>query len=76
MILGLFETHTAVADLSRACRFYGETLGLELGWLDRERRVAFYWVGSHGESMLGLWESAPTRSGLSTSPSAPASKIS
>jgi catechol 2,3-dioxygenase-like lactoylglutathione lyase family enzyme len=56
MILGLFETHIAVADLDRACRFYGETLGLEFGLLDRERRVAFYWVGSRGESMLGLWE--------------------
>ena len=56
MILGLFETHIAVADLDRACRFYGETLGLELGWLDRERRGAFYWVGSRGESMLGVWE--------------------
>ena len=56
MILGLFETHIAVADLERACRFYGETLGLELGLLDQERRVAFYWVGARGEAMLGLWE--------------------
>jgi catechol 2,3-dioxygenase-like lactoylglutathione lyase family enzyme len=56
MILGLFETHFAVADLDRACRFYGETLGLELGRLDRERRVAFYWVGSRGQSKLGVWE--------------------
>jgi len=56
MILGLFETHIDVADLDRACRFYGETLGLEHGLLDQERRVAFYWVGPRGESMLGLWE--------------------
>ncbi|MFL5762244.1 MAG: VOC family protein [Thermomicrobiales bacterium] len=56
MILGLFETHIDVADLDRARRFYGETLGLEFGLLDQERRVAFYWVGSRGESMLGLWE--------------------
>ena len=56
MILGLFETHIDVADLERAMRFYGETLGLELGWLEQERRVAFYWVGPRGESMLGLWE--------------------
>jgi lactoylglutathione lyase len=56
MILGLFETHIDVADLERACRFYGEILGLELGLVDEERRVAFYWVGPRGEAMLGLWE--------------------
>jgi catechol 2,3-dioxygenase-like lactoylglutathione lyase family enzyme len=56
MILGLFETHIDVADLDRARRFYSENLGLELGLLDQERRVAFYWVGPRGESMLGLWE--------------------
>ena len=56
MILGLFETHIDVANLDRARRFYGETLGLQLGVLDQERRVAFYWVGPRGESMLGLWE--------------------
>jgi catechol 2,3-dioxygenase-like lactoylglutathione lyase family enzyme len=60
MILGLFETHIDVADLERSCRFYGETLGLELGLFDQERRVAFYWVGPRGEAMpmLGLWETA------------------
>jgi lactoylglutathione lyase len=61
LILGLFETHIDVADLERACRFYGETLGLELGLLDQERRVAFYWVGRRGEAMLGLWEQPADR---------------
>src|SRR5215217_7286471 len=56
MILGLFETHLDVADLDRARRFYGETLGLEVGLLDEARRVAFYWIGLRGEAMLGLWE--------------------
>ena len=56
MITGLFETHIDVADLERARRFYGETLGLELGLVDEKRRVAFYWVGPRGEAMLGLWE--------------------
>src|SRR4051794_37383323 len=55
MIQGLFETHIDVADLERACRFYGETLGLELGLVDEERRVAFYWVGGRGGAMLGVW---------------------
>jgi catechol 2,3-dioxygenase-like lactoylglutathione lyase family enzyme len=60
MILGLFETHIDVADLERACRFYGETLGLELGLVDEQRRIAFYWVGPRGEAMLGLWEKPST----------------
>jgi catechol 2,3-dioxygenase-like lactoylglutathione lyase family enzyme len=56
VILGLLETRVDVADLNRAMRFYGETLGLELGLLDQERRAAFYWVGARREAMLGLWE--------------------
>src|SRR3954468_8675300 len=60
MIQGLFETHIDVADLERARRFYGEILGLELGLVDEERRVAFYWVGARGEAMLGLWEKSST----------------
>ena len=56
MIRGLFETHVNVADLERAMAFYGGVLGLTLGDLEEERRVAFYWVGDVGEAMLGLWE--------------------
>ena len=36
--------------------FYGDTLGLKLGHVVPERRVAFYWLGEPGSSMLGLWE--------------------
>src|SRR5215218_899878 len=61
MILGLFETHIDVADLDRARRFYGDTLGLELGLLDEARRAAFFWAGSRGEAMLGLWEKPADR---------------
>src|SRR4051812_36722194 len=62
MISGLFETHIDVADLERACRFYGETLGLELGLVDEERRggVLVGGVGGRGEAMLGLWENPAT----------------
>jgi lactoylglutathione lyase len=35
---------------------YGEALGLELAQFFPERRVAFYWIGGRGTSMLGLWE--------------------
>jgi catechol 2,3-dioxygenase-like lactoylglutathione lyase family enzyme len=39
--------------------FYGTVLGLELGFCDPERRVAFYWIGSGRDSMLGVWEHLP-----------------
>lgn len=56
MIRGLFETHISVTDLERSMEFYGSVLGLELGRKEEARRVAFYWLGSRGEAMLGLWE--------------------
>ena len=52
----LFESHLTVADLERSMTFYGQTLGLELAEVSWERRVAFYWMGGRGNSMLGLWE--------------------
>ena len=52
----LFETHLTVADLQRSMSFYGEMLGLELAQVFWERKVAFYWIGGRGNSMLGLWE--------------------
>ncbi|HEY7029953.1 MAG TPA: VOC family protein [Thermomicrobiales bacterium] len=61
MIRGLFETHIDVADLDRSRHFYGATLGLEFGFLDAARRVAFYWIGRRGEAMLGLWEKPADR---------------
>lgn len=53
---GLFETHLTVADLQRSMTFFGDILGLELAKVFPERRVAFYWIGGRGNSMLGLWE--------------------
>jgi lactoylglutathione lyase len=52
----LFEAHLTVTDLKRAIEFYGGALGLELASVVAERRVAFYWLGGRGKSMLGLWE--------------------
>jgi lactoylglutathione lyase len=56
-ICDLFESHLNVADLARSMKFFGETLGLELAREFPERKVAFYWIGGRGNSMLGLWES-------------------
>jgi lactoylglutathione lyase len=62
----LFETHLTVTDLQRSMTFFGQTLGLELAAVFQERKVAFYWIGGRGNSMLGLWEagSGPQRMAL------------
>ena len=36
-------------------RFYGDALGLEFAAKFDEPKVAFYWIGGRGQSMLGLW---------------------
>jgi lactoylglutathione lyase len=56
LIRDLFESHLTVTDLRRSMAFFGETLGLELADVVWERRVAFYWIGGRGNSMLGVWE--------------------
>lgn len=56
MIKGLFETHINVSSLEKSIDFYQNTLGLTLGALDEERRIAFFWLGKWGEAMLGVWE--------------------
>ena len=55
-IRDLFETHLTVTDLERSMAFYSQKLGLELAEVFHERKVAFYWIGGRGTSMLGLWE--------------------
>jgi len=52
----LFESHLTVRDLQRSMTFFGQTLGLELAEVFWKQRVAFYWIGGRGKSMLGLWE--------------------
>jgi lactoylglutathione lyase len=52
----LFESHLTVTSLERSMNFYGQSLELELATVLWERRVAFYWIGGRGNSMLGLWE--------------------
>jgi lactoylglutathione lyase len=55
-IRGLFEAHLTVKDLQRSMSFFSDALGLELAQVLPERKVAFYWIGRRGNSMLGLWE--------------------
>jgi lactoylglutathione lyase len=65
---GIFETHLTVSNLERSMRFYGKLLGFELAHHLPERKVAFFWVGGRGRSMLGLWEAGtgPQRMSLHT----------
>lgn len=62
----LFESHLNVVDLQRSMSFFSQILELELAEVSWERRVAFYWIGGRGNSMLGLWEvgSGPQRMSL------------
>ncbi|HVS87473.1 MAG TPA: VOC family protein [Candidatus Acidoferrum sp.] len=64
-ITGLFETHLQVANLELSMEFYERILGLELAMKEQARRVAFYWVGGYGKTVLGLWEKPPWVSGRS-----------
>ena len=58
-LTGLYETHLDVVDLRRAMEFYEGVLGLERGVVEPGRKLALYWVGGRGRSMLGLWEKPP-----------------
>lgn len=56
MLNRVFETHLDVKNLERAMAFYRDVLGLELAMVEKERRIAFFWLGGAMNSMLGLWE--------------------
>ena len=59
-IEGIFYVHAKVADLERAKKFYGETLGWKLH--TNEPQVAGFWFGS-GYLVAGLDASATGREG-------------
>src|SRR5688572_15670855 len=52
----LFEAHLIVSDLDVSVAFYRDRLGFELAHVVPARRAAFFWIGSRGSSMLGLWQ--------------------
>src|SRR6185312_13050329 len=59
----LFEAHLTVSDLDASIAFYRDRVGLELAHVVPARQAAFFWVGSRGSTMLGLWAagSAPQK---------------
>lgn len=62
--LGLFETHLTVKHLETSITFYRDIVGLEMAYLLPERRVAFFWIGGRGHSMLGVWEVGDAPNGM------------
>jgi len=52
----LFEAHLPVNDLDVAIEFYRDIVGLRLARVIRSPRAAFFWAGSTGNTMLGLWD--------------------
>jgi lactoylglutathione lyase len=51
----LFEAHLTVANLDTSIAFYRDKVGLELAYVLPARQAAFFWIGSRGHTMLGLW---------------------
>jgi lactoylglutathione lyase len=51
----LFEAHLIVDDLDTSIAFYRDRLGLEVAYVIPARQAAFLWIGSRGNTMLGLW---------------------
>ena len=58
-VRSLFEAHLAVADLDTSTAFYRDVVGLKLAHVTAARQAAFFWVGSPGQAMLGLWNAGP-----------------
>lgn len=56
MIQELFETHINVSDLARSVAFYRDVMELDFAYEQPERKVAFFWMGGHNRTMLGVWE--------------------
>ena len=63
-ISGLWETHITVSDLDRSVRFYRDVVGLTLAHTVPERHVAFFWIGSPRQAMLGLWSTLTSPMGM------------
>ena len=59
----LFEAHLVVAALDVSIPFYRDRIGLALAHVIADRKAAFFWIGTRGTSMLGLWAggSAPQK---------------
>src|SRR5262245_17749329 len=55
----LFEAHLTVANLDTSVEFYRDRVRLEMAHILPARQAAFFWIGSRGNTMLGLWAAGP-----------------
>jgi lactoylglutathione lyase len=63
-VRGLFESHLTVTDLSRSVAFYRDVVGLPVALEVPKRGAAFFWCGTQGNAMLGLWSLGSAPMGL------------
>lgn len=57
----LYETHLPVQSTEASKAFYIDVVGLEFAYRDPKRDIAFLWIGSNRQSMIGLWGPDTTR---------------
>ena len=62
----LFEAHLVVTDLDTSIAFYRDVVRLELAHVTSNHLAAFFWIGSRGNAMLGLWAAGPAPQKLTT----------
>jgi lactoylglutathione lyase len=55
-ILGLYEAHLPVSDLTRSVAFYRDVVALDFAKAFPSRGAAFFWIDDKKTGMLGLWE--------------------
>lgn len=65
-IADLFEAHLTVSNLDQAIAFYRDRLALPLAQVFTSPKVAFFWIGAPGKSMLGLWETGAMPIGINS----------
>ena len=65
-LIDLFEAHLMVGDLDRAVEFYRDVVGLRLAHVTPIGDAVFFWIGTPGQAMLGLWASGGRPQGVTT----------
>jgi len=55
----LFEAHLPVSDVDASIAFYRDVIGLPVAYIVPGGQAAFFWIGSRGNTMLGVWAAGP-----------------
>jgi lactoylglutathione lyase len=62
----LFEAPLTCDDLDGAVEFYRRIVGLRVAHETHAPRAAFFWIGSPGRAMLGLWAAGSAPPGITS----------